>query len=166
MISTAFSIASFSIVLAECFAMVGMSTLIPTAAVVAASTLRQAALSETNANPRAADADQKEDTLLGKFLGFGDNIAKAPLNGFKQVLSSVAHDMDSISLLVPKTASIDATFKFHANESESFGAEVGGMIQLVTVKAGMSALFAVETSNEVHLHVDFALVNFNLTSKP
>jgi hypothetical protein len=161
MISTAFSIASFSIVLAECFAMVGMSTLIPTGAAVAASTIRHAALENKQTPPGTTPA---QNDPLGQLLSFGGSIASAPVEGIKQVIRTVAHDMDSISLLVPKSASIDAVFKFHANESYSMNAEGGAMIQLVTVKAGYSALFAVETSNEVKLHVDFALVNFDLTS--
>jgi hypothetical protein len=162
MLSTAFSVASFSIVLAESFAAIGLSTLVPAVFAESASALKQ--LHAANPSPTEAQLDNE----LGRYSSIFDMVGgdkgkiSNPRDMANALLKAVAKSADSINLLVPNKASLDAEFEFHAAESYKADASVGAMIEVVTVKAGFGELYETSSSNKIKLHVDFALAEFKL----
>jgi len=162
MLSTAFSVASFSIVLAESFASIGLSTLVPAVFAESASALKQLHAGNT------APTDAQLESELGKYSSVFDMVggdkgkSSNPREMADALLKAVAKSADSIKLLVPNKASLDAEFEFHAAESYKAEAQVGAMIEVVTVKAGFSGLFESSSSNKIKLHVDFAIAEFKL----
>lgn len=150
-LSTIASVASFSAVLAETFAAVGMSTLIPNALVLAAKAAKPSATGGTSpVNPSAIEAVEKL---------FHEN---NPVRGALATVRAAAASMDHIDLLVPKKATIDAEFEFQAAENYSASASVGAAVNVVTVNAGYSALYETSSRNKVSLHVEFGLVGIDL----
>ncbi len=174
MISTVMSVASYSVVLAESFAAVGLSTLIPAGFVTMARFIHEAAaLPAGNAN-RPADLSLTELTDALNGLSREDTTGDArtdgvtdagnfrpprPQDAAARLLTALAKSTDHIDLLVPKKATIDAKFEFSGSERYSYDVSMGGMIEVVTVKGGYSALFECKSSNEIKLHVDFEMVS-------
>ncbi len=158
-VSTAISVASFSAVLAESFAAVMLSTLIPATFVETANTVKRLA-------QNAADDDGNvpegavEDSALSPL-----DVAGPVTEPFKSIIRNVAAataEPSDLNLLLPKSATIDAEFEFHASEAYELSAEVGAQIKLVTVAAGFSALYETSSSNKVSLHVEFESVNLRI----
>jgi hypothetical protein len=145
-ISAVSSVTSFSIVLAETFGAVALSTLVPNAFVESANAVKRLAAD-------AADAD-KDDAMspLGAIPG-----VDAVVEAVKQI-ADATDDPTDMHILLPKNASIDAEFEFHGQESYQAGASVGGQVQIVTINAGYSALYTARSSNKVKLHIDFETV--------
>jgi hypothetical protein len=157
MLSTAFSVASFSIVLAESFAAIGLSTLVPAIFAESASALK-------NLQSPTDDQVKKELGRYGPIFGLvGAEKDKTSIpQEMADALLKAAKSSDSIKLLVPNKASLDAEFEFHAAESYKADASVGAMVEVVTVKAGFGELFETSSSNKIKLHVEFALAEFKL----
>lgn len=145
-ISAVSSVTSFSIVLAETFGAVALSTLIPNAFIESANAVKRL----------AADATETEkDEKMGPLNAIPG--ADAIANAVKNIAAATAESTD-MHILLPKNASIDAEFEFHGRESYEAGASAGGQVQIVTINAGYSALYEAQSSNKVKLHVDFETV--------
>jgi hypothetical protein len=157
--STALSVASFSVVLAETFGAVMLSTLIPATFVETASTMKRLAKHHADANTPPAEAEPALNSALAPL----ESIPGIPAlrDTLRNVAAATAEPTD-LHLLLPKKAAIDAEFEFHGSESMEAGASVGGQIKLVTVEAGFSALYSVSSSNKVKLHIEFETVNFTI----
>ncbi len=138
-VTAAVSVAAFSVVLAESFAAVAMSSLVP------ATFVQLARLAKAGGTAVANTA------LVGKLPG-GTELAAA--------LAEAAKSTTDIDVLVPKTARITADFEFEGTESYTVGASAGGAINVVSVAAGFSALYASKSTSKIHLEVDFVSVNY------
>ncbi len=147
--STAVSVASFSVVLAETFTAVMMSTLVPATFIEVASTAKR--LAQNAANPGDADTDDAVNQLD----------ALPGVDGLKKVVNTIATatgEPTELQMLLPKTATIDAEFEFHGSESYAASVSGGAQVKVVTVSAGYSALYETSSSNKVKLHIEFASV--------
>lgn len=147
--STAVSVAAFSVVLTQSFVAVAASTLVPATFLAAARAARAAA---------GAGGGGGSGSTTGNALVTSAEGVKEVMEG----LRSGVGQLEEIDLLVPKSARIEAEFEFEASEAWSAGASLGGMIQVVTVSAGYSALYQTSTRNKIRLEVDFASVNYRL----
>lgn len=143
-VSAAVSVASFSVVLAEAFAAVAVSTLVPATFL---SVARAAKAAAANANVTEGDG------FIGNLPGVGVAV---------EALKSASKRITDIDLLVPKTAKIHGEFEFQGGESLAAGASLGGQVQVVTVSAGYSMLYQSTSRNKITLDVDFAAVNYTL----
>jgi hypothetical protein len=155
-VTAATSVLSFSAVLTQTFAAVGMSTLLPAAFVE----------SVRIAKSIAAAGEQNADALVESTLGpvtslLPDNAREAAANALRSLARS-ASEPSELNVLLPKTATIDAEFEFHGAESYSAEMGAGAMVQLVSVNAGYSALYTVSSSNRVRLHIEFQTVNVTI----
>ena len=157
--STAVSVASFSVVLAESFAAVMLSTLIPATFVETASTVKRLARNAADADGNVPDGAVEDDDLAP--LDVAEAVA-GPLKKVARNLAAATAEPTDLNLLLPSSATIDATFEFHGSEAYELGAEVGGQVKLVTVAAGYSALYETSSSNKVNLHVEFESVNIRI----
>ena len=144
-LSTAISVGAFSVVLAETFASVTASTLVPATFL---AVMRAAKKNADSAAPGNADA------LVKDMLG-----VKEILNAVKTGVSSI----DEIDLLVPKSAKIHAEFEFEASEAYSANVAIGALVNVVAVAAGYSALYETSSRNKITLDVEFAAVNYTLS---
>ncbi len=140
--SAAVSVASFSVVLAETFAAVGLSTVVPAAAV----TLARIAANQSNANDLA--------TKLGN----------TPAAGMTDLIRALPGAMTSLDMLLPKTAKIHAEFAFEGSEAVSGTGAAGGgatidSLAAVSVGVGYSALYQAQSSNKITLDIEFVSVN-------
>lgn len=154
--STALSVAAFSVVLTETFVAVAASTLVPATFLTFLSAIKADPGADTSANPFDPDRPQDADpqtSLVAAMPGMKE-LVKAIKAGVAQV--------DEIDLLVPKTAKIRAEFEFEASEQYAGSFAIGGMVNVIAVAAGYSALFQTATRNKVTLDVDFAVVNYRL----
>lgn len=144
-LSTAVSVAAFSAVLAESFAAVAASTLIPATFLGVARAAKRSGSSD----------DQKNalNVLLGDMPG-----AVASLGALKAGAALI----DDIDLLVPKTAKIHGEFTFEATERYSASAAVGALVNVVAVAAAYSALYETRSTNKITIDVEFAAVNYTL----
>lgn len=142
--STAVSVAAFSVVLTQSFVAVAASTLVPATFLAALRAARGAT------NP---GADTTGNSLVDSAPGVGEIVS-----GLRAGLAS----LEEIDLLVPTKATIDAEFEFEASEAYSADASLGGMVQVVSVAAGYSALYETSTRNKITLHLEFAAVNYRL----
>ncbi|MDB5251684.1 MAG: hypothetical protein JWP27_853 [Flaviaesturariibacter sp.] len=161
------STVSFSVVLAETFAAVGLATVVPTA-LIATAKLTKIALNkvlEKNANgvgyvnqPYSADTSISDNF---KRPGGTDGIEGAVSKGLKALQAAVANVKD-VNLLMPQQANIKADFTFSA--SDSYSLDVGGdaTIQAVNVKAGYTALYASKSSNRISMNIHFETVAVTL----
>jgi hypothetical protein len=171
MLTAIASFASFTAVLAESLAAIGLSALMPTLIASVGKQLKCAFEDFANdpANLEKALAPLREGLgSLNKMLATRDGEGlpvPSVMDVIESVLSSMARGSESIEaidLLVPKSADLDASFEFHGNERYEGEAEVGAMVQLVTVKAGMSALYESTSSSKVSLKLHFESVPVNL----
>lgn len=153
-IAGAMSVASFSIVLAEVFASVGLSTLVPASFLQLARALRQVVKDE---DLKGLSADELTSAVseFAKFLPLSDG--KDP-NIASKVIQSLLSSSDTIDLLLPKTAKIKAEFSFEASESYEAGFELGAQLNVVGVRVGYSALYNERSSNKVTLEIDYVSV--------
>lgn len=147
MVSTAISIASFSVVLAEAFSAVGLSTLIPNT-FIATIRAAKAIIDDSSATPAAKDKARAD---LRAAAGLNEKLADA--------LIRVVDSSEALDVLLPKTAKIHAEFEFQASERYEYGVEIGAMVEVVTIRAGYSALYETSSKNKITLDVDFAAVN-------
>jgi hypothetical protein len=154
-ISAVASVASFSVVLAETFGAVALSTLIPNAFVESANAMKRLA-SRAATDPADAGEEEKAMGPLSAIPGID-----AVRDAVKNIAAATAEPSD-LHLLLPKKATIDAEFEFHGSESLTVGAGLGAQIKLVTVNAGFSALYSSSSSNKVTLHVDFETVSVTI----
>lgn len=145
-VTAAVSVASFSVVLAETFAAIGASTLIP-ATFVAGLKLAKGA--------GAGGASPLDDKSLG---ALGSNSLKPVFDALGKGLANVSE----VDLLLPRDAKLHAEFEFEANDKVEVGASVGGLVQVVTVNAGFSALYESRSKNRVTLDMTFVAVNVPL----
>lgn len=143
-LSTAISVGAFSVVLAESFAAVAASTLVPATflAVIRA------------AKKNASAENESANDLVKDMLGVGQAL-KAVKTGIDSI--------DEIDLLVPKTAKIHGEFEFEASEAYSENIAIGALVNVVAVAAGYSALYETSTRNKITLDVEFAAVNYTLS---
>lgn len=149
--STAVSVASFSVVLAETFGAVMLSTLVPAGLIEVANTAKRVAAG-----------------TAGGGGGGGGGPAPAPLDALAGALDPVTNVVRSIAgavaepsdlnLLLPKSATIDAEFEFHGREAYSANVGVGAQVNIVNISAGYSALYETSSRNKVVLHIEFASV--------
>lgn len=146
-LSTAISVGAFSVVLAETFASVTASTLVP------ATFLAIMRAAKKNAGSPAPD-NAGADALVKDMLG-----VKEILSAVKTGVSSI----DEIDLLVPKSAKIHAEFEFEASEAYSANVAIGALVNVVAVAAGYSALYETSSRNKITLDVEFAAVNYTLS---
>lgn len=150
-ISAITSVASFSVVLAETFAAVGLATLIPNGALVLARLAHAEAAGDNDADPDG----------FGNTMGTGV-LEKNPLTGLRDLLKKIGASTNAIDLLLPKTARIHAEFEFEGRDAAQAEASIGGFVQMVSISAGYSALYEQRSSNKVTLDVEFAAVNVAL----
>ena len=158
--TTAVSIVSFSIVLMEMFASLGLSTLIPATFLALARAARRAGAAAT-----AQNIIDSSDSFGGKPTSDGTIPQDPPGKIAMGILQQAATAVDAIDLLVPSSATIDADFEFHGHQMESLKASAGtgpALTQLVTIKAGYAALYETSSSNKLKLHVEFRVVNYAL----
>lgn len=151
-VSAAVSVGSFSVVLAQSFAAVAASSLVPATFL----TLVRAAKGVTTGGGSggaggSALASTETTSSINDMLG-SDKLSKA--------LNEAAKAVTDIDLLVPKTAKITADFEFEATDAVSASASVGGLVKVVSVSAGFSALYTSTSKNKIHLEVDFVSVNY------
>ena len=149
-LSAATSVASFSVVLAEAFASVGLSTAVPAAVVTLARLVKDQA---GNAATIAALKSALEAMPKGGPLKFGE---------LEKLLAAVSGSLTSLDLLLPKTAKIHAEFTFEGSEGASGGASIGAAINVVSVSAGYSAMYEMKSTNKITLDVHFESVNIVL----
>ena len=156
MLTTAVSVAAYSTVVAETFAAVGLSTLIPAAIVTTARAVNSAGDAAADDAERAtarSNAIKKLEALLPGGAGIAD------------VLHAVAESNRSMDLLVPKSGKIHTEFAFEAREETGVQAGVSALIEVVTVKAGFAGIYEASTKNKITMDVEFALVEFPLVQK-
>ena len=154
--STAVSVGAFSGVLTQSFVAVAASTIVPAVFLTAARAARAAAAAAGNAAGNAS-GDTTGNALVTSAPGVSE-VMEGLRSGIAQV--------DSIDLLVPKSARIEAEFEFEASEEYSADASLGGMVNVVSVSAGYSALYSTSTRNKIRLEVDFAVVNYRIAPEP
>jgi hypothetical protein len=156
-VTTAVSVASFSVVLAETFGAVMLSTLIPATFVETANTLKR--LTKRHADENTTPTEAETNAVLSAL----ESLPGIPAieDALRNVAAATA-EPTNLNLLLPKSAVIDAEFEFHGSEAYSAEASVGAMVKLVTVEAGYSALYSVSSSNKVKLHIEFETVNLTI----
>lgn len=160
MSTAAISVASYGFVLGGTLAAVTTSSVIPAALVAAAKILKEVAENPpTGTSPPqglpTAEAQKAADGLFSLIPSGGG-----------PVLKNAMKSLDSMTLLVPKTAKVEAEFNLEGREVYEGGASVGGQLQAVSVSAGFSALFEQKSGFKVTMTVDFASVDFPLTRPP
>jgi hypothetical protein len=171
--TTAFTVLAFTVVLAEMFAAVGLSTVVPAAFAelvsilkkgsIAGVTLTAAQLSQIMAVLQKlvppipglpAPPDPSDSDAVTEY----NNAIQPVMNAIKGALTSA----DKLQLLAPKAATIDASFECGGSESYAETMGVEGVIQVVGVKAGFSAMFELHSSTTLKLHVEFAPVEYTI----
>ena len=159
-LSTAVSVASFSVVLAETFAAVSLSTLIPAGVVTMARLAKQfpKQLRDQDGNPveETPEARAKRQGPLTEAAGA---VAATPAKAAAALVNAVGESLPSLDLLLPKTAKIRAEFEFEGAERYEASVEVGALVKVVNIAAGYSALYETSSRNKITLEVDFVSVN-------
>ncbi|MCX6953849.1 MAG: hypothetical protein NTV51_17000 [Verrucomicrobia bacterium] len=155
--ATAISVASYSVVLAETFAAVGLSSLIPAGVVTAARVAKNLAAQGSTTPPDALKGNSSE-------------ILKAlpiPTAEIDKLLLAVKDSLPALDLLLPKTAKLHAEFTYEAREQYTLDYSANGALSyegLVTagVKAGFHALYEEKSTNKITLDVEFVSVHVPL----
>jgi len=148
-LTAAVSVASFSVVLAETFAAIGASTLVPATFV---SGLRLA----KGGGEGAVDGGLGDDKMLA---ALGTN----PLKPVIDALTKGMKNLDEVQLLLPRDARLHAEFEFEARDRVSVGASVSTpALQVVNVNAGFAALYDSKSKNKITLDMNFVAVNVPL----
>lgn len=148
-VSTAVAVAAYSTVVAETFAAVGLSTLVPAAFLTTARAIKAA-------GENAADSLEAASTVP-KII---------PTGRAAQLIRAVARSSKSIDLLIPKDGTLHAEFAFEASESYKAHMDVGATVQVASIKAEYSALYEASSKNKITLDVDFGLVSYRLKENP
>jgi len=172
MLTAIASFASFTAVLAESLAAIGLSTIAPALVATLGKQLK-CAFESYAADSQATDRNKALEPVRQGLQALNKMITPhkdgLPVDTVLDVIGSVMESMikgsesiEAIDLLVPKTADLDATFEFHANEQYEGEGQVGGMVSMFTIKAGMSALYSCESSNKVSLKLHFESVPVDL----
>lgn len=156
--STAVSVASFSVVLAETFSAVLLSTLIPATFVETASTVKRIARTAADANGNVPAGAVEDDDLAPMNVVPGLETVRDVI---RNIAGATAEPTD-LNLLLPKRATIDAEFEFHGSEAYEAAAAIGAQVKLVNISAGYSALYETSSRNKVNLHIEFASVNVRI----
>jgi hypothetical protein len=169
-VSTVMSVGSFSVVLAEAFAAVGLSTLVPATVVTAARLAK--AMTKAQADRAAAggdtdlieDADKRYADAKTAFGAIEPTLRSGPLplQDLQPFLNQLADSVPSLDLLLPHDAKIHAEFTFEGRDATEAVAEIGGQISVVSVRAGFSALYEAKSTNKISLDVNFVSVNVPL----
>lgn len=150
-LTAAISVASFSVVLAETFAAIGASTLVPAAFV---------------SGLRLAKGVGEETGDGGSGLGDDAMLAALGTNPLKPVIDALSKGMkniDDVQLLLPRDAKLHAEFEFEASDRVSVDASVSTpMLQVVSVNAGFAALYESRSKNKITLDMNFVAVNVAL----
>ncbi|HEV2818062.1 MAG TPA: hypothetical protein VGW40_12675 [Allosphingosinicella sp.] len=155
--SAAVSVASFSVVLAETFAAIGASTLVPATFIAGLKVAKAAA---TPAATGAKDSAKAPVSLLAD-----DTLEALGSNPLKPVFDALGNGLakvDEVQLLLPHDAKLHAEFEFEARDRISVGGSVSGLVQVVTVNAGFSALYESRSKNKITLDMNFVAVNVAL----
>jgi hypothetical protein len=156
-VSTALSVASFSIVLTETFIAVAASTLAPATFVSFLRAMKAKAEADAGNAPPGG-------ITFPEFNADSNALTKG-FDGIKDLLKGVGDGVraiDEIELLVPKTAKIHAEFEFEATEQYATEGALGGFVNVVAISAGYSSLFQTASRNRITLDIDYAVVNYRL----
>jgi hypothetical protein len=149
MLSTVMSVTSFSVVLAEAFAAVGLSTVVPAAVVTAARLAAQ-----------LADDAPADDPKRKRLNGIIEGLPEGNMAGkTADLMKAVAKSLPTLDILLPKTAKIHAEFTYTGTDSLSVSGGVSVPLQVVSVNVGFSELYTTTSSNKITLDVDFVSVN-------
>ena len=142
MLSAAVSVASFSVVLAETFAAVGLSSLIPAGFITLTRMTKQKLAAASTPPPvNQTDIDAISDAITYSAKPAGAAVTSvAPGQVAVNLLKGLAKGVEDLDVLLPKTATIHAEFEFHGSEAYAGEASIGCAIQVVTMKAGYSAI--------------------------
>lgn len=164
MYSAAVSVASFSVILAETFAAVGLSTIVPTSVVTLARLAKQLA---SGAAPGSGDVTAIEDAVssVGSLSKKDSANAVKPVNPADAVASlgkALGKALPSLDMLLPKDAKIHAEFTYEGRDSQSLNVSAGGTVYAVNVSAGYSALYEAKSTNKITLDINFVSVNIPL----
>lgn len=157
-VSAIMSVVSFSVVLAEVFAAVGLCTIVPAAVVTLArlvKNLPRPLNDDGSANPARTTAVTARDD-------FKKELEKTAAKDVTALVNSIAESLPTLDLLLAKTAKIHAEFTFEGRDEVKGDVQAGMMIDVVTVKAGASALYENKSTNKITLDVDFVSVNVPL----
>lgn len=135
------SVVSFSVILAETFAAVGLSTLVPNTLIAVAKGVKGAAQIETS----------------------NMKLPESVKNGL-EIVKNVANNVDALDILIPKEAKISAEFQFQGTFNTTYDASMGGSVSVesvgaVSVKAGYSMLYESKSSNKISLEVNFSTIH-------
>jgi hypothetical protein len=153
------SVASYGLVLGGTLAAVTTSSVIPAALVAAAKVLR-------DLEPPPAGTTTPPDIGIEQARKAAEDLFALIPSGAGPVMKNALKSVDSLTLLVPKTAQVEAEFTLEGREQFKGGVSVGAQLQAVTVSAGYSALFEQKSGFRVKMTIDFATVDFPLDSRP
>lgn len=160
-ISTAVSTASFSVVLAETFAAVGLSTVIP-AGVVTVARLAKELSDGATPDTRKTALTTELNALAGTDASGGSIGAVVPIKPVTDVVRAISDSLTTLDLLLPKTAKIHAEFEMSATDSYDVAGTVGMTANVVTLNAGYGMLYSNTSRNKITLDVDFVSVQVAL----
>jgi hypothetical protein len=155
------SVASYGFVLGGTMAAVTTASVVPAALVAAATILRELAENPPpDGTPRPAGLPDAETEKAAQ--GLLDLIP----SGGGAVVKKAMKSIDGITLLVPKTARVQAEFNLEGREEYSGGVSVGGQLQAVSVSAGFSALIEQKSGFKVSMTIDYETAYFSLLKTP
>jgi hypothetical protein len=145
------SVGSYTVVLAETFAAVGLASIIPTALIAAAQAAKGALLNApaTQNIPDAGDIK----TSLQDFKGLDKGLT---------ILNAMGKSLDEFQVMMPKTAHIESSFEFEGSDKVTENASGGVAVQVVNVNAGFSLLYESKSTNKITMDIDFHIVNIPL----
>src|SRR4051812_11862687 len=125
MLSAAVSVASFSVVLAETFAAVGLSTVVPAGVVTLARLVKN--LTPVSGEAPAARQGRLEATTKDSV----DALKNTPAAAVTALIKAISESLPALDLLLPKTAKIHAEFTFEGSEKYQVAAEgsAGGTVE-------------------------------------
>ncbi|MDB5251685.1 MAG: hypothetical protein JWP27_854 [Flaviaesturariibacter sp.] len=145
------SVGSYTVILAETFAAVGLASLVPTA-LIAAAQATKGALIQAPAERAIPGADAIRDNLKD-FAAVAKGL---------DVLGAMAEGMDDFHVLLPKTAHIESTFEFEGSDKVTENVSGGVAVQVVNVNAGFSMMYESKSTNRITMDIDFQSVNIPL----
>lgn len=161
MSTAAISVASYAFVLGGTMAAVTTSSVIPAALVAAAKVLRNLELP-----PPPSSTGTTVTIPVDEARKAADDLFDLIPQGGGAMMKKAFKSVDSLTLLVPKTARIEADFTLEGREVFEGGVSVGAQLQAVSVSAGYSALFEQKSGFKVKMTIDFATVDFPLDKRP
>lgn len=156
---------AFTVVLAEVFTAVGLSTVAPAMFVQLCRLAKAAIAAGGNSDAILENLARVAPPLPGMPRvphDSDDEDYEDAIAPIKEALSDMLENSDNLQLLVPSAASIDAEFSCGGSESYSATAGAGGVVKVVNVNAAFSSMFELHASTTVRLHVDFAPVEYTI----